>query len=76
MTDDLPIESTDYWVKVVEMLQQNWALIEPGPVDRVFVYFVSDTSGVFHEMAFPSVQDASGPAARCFGGPQKTPCSR
>jgi hypothetical protein len=47
MTDEVPIESTDHWVKVVEMLQQNWALIEPGPAKRVFVYFVSDASGVF-----------------------------
>jgi hypothetical protein len=66
MTDDVTIQSTDYWVKVVEMLQQNWALIEAGTADRVLVYFVSDTSGVFDEMAFSCVADAS--AALCRNG--------
>jgi hypothetical protein len=29
MSVSVPIQSRDFWVKVVEMLQQNWALIEP-----------------------------------------------
>jgi hypothetical protein len=28
MSEPVTIQSTDYWIKVVEMLQQNWALIE------------------------------------------------
>jgi hypothetical protein len=24
----VPIQSCDFWVKIVEMLQQNWALID------------------------------------------------
>jgi hypothetical protein len=28
MTQPVAIKSADFWVKVVEMLQQNWALID------------------------------------------------
>jgi len=28
MDDEVKITSREYWFKVVEMLQQNWALIE------------------------------------------------
>jgi hypothetical protein len=57
MSETITIQSTDFWVKVVEMLQQNWALIEdetPG----VRVYFISDISDVFDEIAFPSASPA------------------
>jgi hypothetical protein len=40
-------------VKVVEMLQQNWALIEDEVAGAVRVYFISDTSGVFDETLSP-----------------------
>ena len=59
MTEQVPIQSRDYWFKVIEMLQQNWALIDPSDSDAVRVYFISDTSGVFDEMAFSSVDEAS-----------------
>ena len=36
------------------MLQQNWAAIEGGEAERVRVLFISDASGVFDEIAFPS----------------------
>ena len=51
------IQSDDYWFKVIEMLQHNWALIEPS-TNGVRVYFVSDTSEVFDEMAFDSTERA------------------
>ena len=54
MTETVDIKTDDFWVKVVEMLQQNWALIEPVPGGGVCVYFIGDTSGVFDEMTFPS----------------------
>jgi hypothetical protein len=41
------------------MLQQNWALIESDQSGGVRVYFISDTSGVFDEMAFQSSQSAA-----------------
>jgi hypothetical protein len=59
MNEAVPIESQDFWVKVVDMLQQNWAVIEPTPAVGVRVHFISDTSGVFDEIAFPSTIKAS-----------------
>jgi len=58
MSETILIKSDDFWVKVVEMLQQNWALIEPMPDSGVCIYFISDTSGVFDEITFPSEDDA------------------
>jgi hypothetical protein len=57
MTPPIPIECRDYWFKVIEMLQQNWALIEPAGAE-VTVYFLSDTSGVFDQMSFESTEAA------------------
>lgn len=51
------IASRDYWFKVVDFLQQNWALIDKEP-GSVIVYFVNDASGVFDRMPFPSVSSA------------------
>jgi hypothetical protein len=51
------IRSRDYWFKVVEFLQTNWALIDETD-EGVMVWFFGDTSGVFDEMEFPS-EDAA-----------------
>ena len=45
------IKSRDYWFKIVEFLQQNWALIEHQEAD-VVVWFIDDASGVFDKMEF------------------------
>ena len=58
MEERINIESTDYWFKVVEMLQQNWALIDKMDDSQFKVYFIGDTSGVFDEMIFPSLDEA------------------
>lgn len=51
--EEIHIESRDYWFKIVEFLQQNWAVIDQ--TDKgVVVWFIGDTSGVFDEMSFPS----------------------
>jgi hypothetical protein len=52
------LNNDDFWVKVVDMLQQNWAVIKPE-VGAVRVYFISDASGVFDEIAFPSAEQAA-----------------
>ena len=52
------INSDDYWVKVVEMLQQNWALVDLVEQSSAQVYFISDGSGVFDQLTFPSAADA------------------
>jgi hypothetical protein len=57
MNDPVPIQSRDYWFKVIEMLQQNWALIDASD-QGVSVHFINDTSGVFDEMIFESDQAA------------------
>ena len=57
MNESISIQSTDYWFKVIEMLQQNWALIEPRE-QGVTVFFVNETSGVFDEMTFESSASA------------------
>jgi hypothetical protein len=38
----VPLDNDDFWVKVVEFLQQNWAVIEPEAAGGVRVYFVGD----------------------------------
>ena len=55
--NDEPIEirSRDYWFKIVEFLQQNWALIDDAPGGRgCTVFFFGDTSGVFDRLSFSS----------------------
>ncbi len=52
------ISSRDYWFKVVEMLQQNWALIDVHLDSSATVFFIDDTSDVFDQMIFPSRDEA------------------
>jgi hypothetical protein len=51
------IKSRDYWFKVVDFLQQNWALIDSHE-SGVVVWFIGDTSGVFDELTFPTEENA------------------
>ncbi len=52
MNNPVLIESTDFWVKIVAMLEQNWALIKLEEPGTVRIYFISDSSGVFDEIGF------------------------
>jgi hypothetical protein len=54
----LEIHSRDYWVKVVEMLQQNWALIDQEVQGKAVVHFIDDRSGVFDRINFDSASAA------------------
>jgi hypothetical protein len=58
MNGQVSINGTDFWVKVVEMLQQNWALIDEEVGGSARALFISDTSSVFDEMVFPSTSAA------------------
>lgn len=60
VSDIVEIQSRDFWVKVVGMLEQNWALVETSDDQsaEVRVFFMGDTSGVFDEMSFPSTDEA------------------
>lgn len=53
------IESRDYWFKIVDMLQQIWALVDRAQdAFSVTVFFVQDRSGVFDRLQFPSAAEA------------------
>lgn len=59
MKKHIKIKSNDYWFKIVEFLQQNWALIEKNSESiECTVYFINDASGVFDRLQFPSEEDA------------------
>lgn len=58
MNQPVEITSPDFWVKIVEYLQQNWALIDTEEGGTARVFFITDSSGVFDEMGFPSVDAA------------------
>jgi hypothetical protein len=54
------IHGNQWWVKIVEMLQQNWAIIQtPADGDGVVVLFVADDGGVFDEMPFSDAEHAA-----------------
>lgn len=57
MTEEVSIQSRDYWFKIVEFLQQNWALVDSGGGGAT-VWFVNDTSGAFDQIAFSCVGEA------------------
>ena len=56
--ESIPIKSRNFWVKVVECLQQNWALIEHVDGKGVTIYFLGDTGGVFDTIAYPNANEA------------------
>ncbi|SRR6266536_2992465 len=64
MNEFVAIRSSDFWVKIVAMLQQNWAVIEPDDIDAIRIYFIDDVGGVFDEIPFSSKQVASDALAR------------
>lgn len=43
----VPIESRDYWVKIVGMLQQNWAIVEDNTNETATIYFIHDHAGLY-----------------------------
>jgi len=67
MKQPVHIESREYWIKVLEMLQQNWAIIEPSSEaggDPCEVFFIDDNSCVFDRLRFDSAQEAEKGLAR------------
>lgn len=55
---EVSIRSRDYWFKVVEFLQTNWALIDPEEEGPAVAWFIDDTSGVFDKIRFTSPTEA------------------
>jgi hypothetical protein len=64
MSDHVDIRDRDFWVKVVEMLQQNWALIDDEPDGSATIHFVSDSGSVFDGISFASRHEAQGALQR------------
>ena len=58
MDVEFDIKNTDYWFKVVDMLQQNWGVIELTDNDACILNFFGDTAGVFDKLGFNSVEEA------------------
>ncbi|MFC1606310.1 hypothetical protein ACFL33_05560 [Pseudomonadota bacterium] len=55
---DIPEElACDPWMKIVDMLQQNWAVVVERD-DAVLVVFYGDTCGVFDQLAFDNRETA------------------
>jgi hypothetical protein len=58
-SESIEVKSTDFWFKIVEFLQQNWALIELGySADSCTIFFLNDDSGVFDRIQLDSVSEA------------------
>ncbi|MBL7020859.1 MAG: hypothetical protein ISR86_10005 [Nitrospinaceae bacterium] len=60
MIDDeakIEISNEVYWYKIVEFLQQNWAVIE-SEGSGFKVLFFDDCSGIFDSIEFDSLEDA------------------
>lgn len=52
---EIKITSKDFWVNIVDFMQQYWALIEDDKdTNGVIVYFIHEGSGVFTNMKFKS----------------------
>jgi hypothetical protein len=88
--ENVDIESKDFWFKIVDFLQQNWALIEKDAGSEAFtIYFIHDGSGVFDQIHYPTIvgaekalrrngfeQYAKDPKAQSFVFPPRPPYFR
>lgn len=52
----IEISSNDYWFKVVDMLQVNWALIEKNVHGAATIYFIHEDSGIFDTISYSLVE--------------------
>ena len=89
-SENVLISSKDFWFKIVDFLQQNWALIEnDAESEACIIYFIHDGSGVFDQMQYPNTEEAEkalrrngferydkDPEARGFIFPPKLPYYR
>jgi hypothetical protein len=56
----IKIDSTDFWIKVIAMLQQNWGLINPAPKGSgVIIFFITDNPAIFDQLEFDSYPEAT-----------------
>lgn len=56
---EVVICSKDFWVNIVDFLQQYWALVEQKKdSNEIIVYFINERSGIFASLGFGSVEIA------------------
>lgn len=66
--EKIEIKSRDYWFKVIECLQQNWALIDENPDGTATVFFFHDLAGVFDQLNFSTFSKAENALRRNYFG--------
>jgi hypothetical protein len=54
---NIELKSEIFWVKIVDFLQQNWALIEIIN-NKITVFFIQDSSIIFDEIEFNTIDEA------------------
>ena len=54
----MEIGCRDFWFKMVDSLEHNWALIDDDGVRAVTDYFLGDELGVLDRMSFESFKEA------------------
>ena len=57
MKIEVKINSEVFWVKLVDFLQQNWALIEQKE-GKCSVWFINDAGGLFDKLEFAAEEEA------------------
>lgn len=58
-SEKIEISSKKFWFKIVDFLQQNWALIEKDAEAEVCtIYFIHDESGVFDRIQYATIEEA------------------
>lgn len=60
----MQLSDREFWVKIVDFLQQNWALVTPESAGTVKIHFMGDTGGIFDELNFQNVHLAREALAR------------
>jgi hypothetical protein len=58
-SENVDISGKDFWFKIVDFLQQNWALIEKDAgSETCIIYFIHDGSGVFDQIKYATIEEA------------------
>jgi hypothetical protein len=54
---NIELKSKEYWVKIVGMLEQNWAIIELEN-EKTTIYFIHDGSVIFDIIEYEKLYEA------------------
>ena len=56
--EEIELETDDFWMKVVDMLQHNWAVIREEKHGKVVIHFLDDSDQFFDKIEAGSVEEA------------------